>query len=125
MQFEPLHEPNSSVFNTVAYLKGYNRFPEDWLRNSNDVSTYPGIINAISSYGVTPEANQPFVQVGDIPNDNFGKEMQTIIISRMKGKRFGILMVEWLDVTGYVMAVEHDDISGWLAVYDPSNGVYL
>ena len=37
MAFEPIQEPNSCVVNAIAYLKGENSVPEDWMIDYNNL----------------------------------------------------------------------------------------
>ena len=37
MAFQPIQEPNSCVVNAIAYLKGENSVPEDWMIDCNNL----------------------------------------------------------------------------------------
>ena len=37
MAFVPIQEPNSCVVNAIAYLKGENSVPEDWMIDYNNL----------------------------------------------------------------------------------------
>ena len=37
MAFEPIQEPNSCVVNAIAYLKGEDSLPDDWMIDYNNL----------------------------------------------------------------------------------------
>ena len=53
--FEQTDDPNKSLQNTVAYLKGLDKVPEDWKKVEWKTETRAGIFQAICQFNLKPE----------------------------------------------------------------------
>ena len=118
MSFEPIKETGKSILNAIAYLKGLKKVPNEWKRAPLNVTTQSGILQTILNYGLKTNAPKPLIEY-------YGQDIQSSLTSMLNGKRWGILLVDWPDATGYAIVLEKDIVSGRLAIFDPSLGKYL
>ena len=113
--FEQTDDPNKSLQNTVAYLKGLDKVPEDWKKVEWKTETRAGIFQVISKFDLKPEALSPSAEY-------HGQDIEPIFTHMLAGYRWGIMLVDWPDATGYVIAIHQDLFTGRFAIFDPSSG---
>ena len=113
--FEQTDDPNKSLQNTVAYLKGLDKVPEDWKKVEWKTETRAGIFQAICKFNLKPEALSPSAEY-------HGQDIEPIFTHMLAGYRWGIILVDWPDATGYAIAIHQDLFTGRFAIFDPSSG---
>ena len=113
--FEQTDDPKKSLQNTVAYLKGLDKVPEDWKKVEWKTETRSGIFQAISKFDLKPEALSPSAEY-------HGQDIIPIFTHMLAGYRWGIMLVDWPDATGYAIAIHQDLFTGRFAIFDPSSG---
>ena len=113
--FEQTDDPNKSLQNTVAYLKGLDKVPEDWKKVEWKTETRAGIFQAICKFDLKPEALSPSAEY-------HGQDIEPIFTHMLAGCRWGIILVDWPDATGYAIAIHQDLVTGRFAIFDPSSG---
>ena len=115
VSFEQTDDPTKSLQNTVAYLKGLDKVPEDWKKVEWKTETRAGIFQAICKFDLKPEALSPSAEY-------HGQDIEPIFTHMLAGYRWGIIIVDWPDATGYAIAIHQDLFTGRFAIFDPSSG---
>ena len=118
VSFEQTDDPTKSLQNTVAYLKGLDKVPEDWKKVEWKTETRAGIFQAICKFDLKPEALSPSAEY-------HGQDIEPIFTHMLAGYRWGIIIVDWPDATGYAIAIHQDLFTGRFAIFDPSSGKYF
>ena len=63
MPFVPLDELKSCVLNAIAYLKGHDQYPEDWMRDVDNLHNQQRVYDSISGLGLTPDYAENYVDI--------------------------------------------------------------